>query len=162
MLPGAAGHRPAQPLSLGACPPIAQVRRLPQGQDSRSQFQDCLVRARSDILSMRTGWAQGPAWPALGRGSPQTQEHEDRPLWSILSPPHAGRPWSRNASDTDQPPQAFLASAHCPSPVTPGSCPLHLAPRVPHPDQAHHLALVVHLFPELPSAPASSMHVNTP
>lgn len=43
-----------------------------------------------------------------------------------------------------------MPGAPCPSPVTPSSSPLHLAPGVPHPDQVHHLAHVVHLFPRAP------------
>ena len=99
---------------------------------------------------MLTGWAQRPAQPELCQGSAQTQSHADGPLCPIPSPPWAGRAPGRNASGTEQPPPASLAGVRGPSPVTPGSCPLHLAPGVPHPDQVHHLALVVHLFPRPP------------
>ena len=109
------------------------------------------MRARSDALRMLVGGHSRPhAQPKLCQGSPQTQSHTDGPLCSNLSPLWAGRDPSRNASVTEQSSQASLASVRSPSPVTPGSRPLHLAPGVPHPDQVHHLALVVHLFPRAP------------
>ena len=137
-----------RPLFLGPVP-SAQVRRPPHGQ-ARDPIPGVVLSWPA--LRMLTGWVRWPVGPELCRDSPPDPvTRRCHP-----SPPHPHPPFnpeqspSRNASGTDQPSPASPASVLCPSPVAPGSRPLHLAPGIPHPDQAHHLALVVHLCPRAP------------
>lgn len=104
----------------------------------------CLTKVKSDALGVSTGC---PSSHSLGGLC-----HSKNPgCDSLLNPESTScllGP-SRKVRDISRLPKTSPDQCPLPCclPVTPGSFPLHFAPGVPHSDQAHSLALVIHLFP---------------